>query len=475
MISNKFIFDKANAKIATGDLSALEITQLSSIDASLAGSVSTVDTFVNLPNAEDNTGRLVYVTELGKYYFSNGDEWSDNYSTELTNLSSSYGWGSNGFFDFFSFTIVGGFLGDGTTTSRSSPVSAVGDINNWTQVSAGAQHSLGVTADGIAYAWGINTGAYFSYIGALGDGTLTNRSSPVSVIGGITNWAQVSAGGAHSLGVTASGIAYAWGQDTYGQLGTGGYGTIRSSPVTVVGGITNWAQVSAGRDHSLGLTADGIAYGWGRNVNGQLGDGTTYSSSSPVTVIGGITNWAQVSAGRNHSLGVTADGIAYAWGYGGKGYLGDGTSYISRPSPVSVIGGITNWAQVSANTAHSLGVTASGIAYGWGSNGYIGRLGDGTSGYGTNRSSPVSVIGGITNWAQVSAGLNHSLGVTADGIAYAWGQGFGGRLGNGTTTDCSSPVSVIGGFTTWAQVSAGNTHSLGVVATAEFGFTEPGA
>jgi len=147
----------------------------------------------------------------------------------------------------------------------------------------------------------------------------------------------------------------AWGQDTHGQLGTGGYGTNRSSPVSVIGGITNWAQVSAGGSHSLGVTDAGIAYAWGRNFEGQLGDGTSFNDKiSPVSVIGGITNWAQVSAGYRYGLGVTASGIAYAWGYGFFGALGDGTT-TDRNSPVTVVGGITNWAQVSAGGQHSLG------------------------------------------------------------------------------------------------------------------------
>jgi len=463
MISNKVIFDKANSKIVTGDLSALEITQLSSIDASLAGSIFTVDTFEDLPNVTDNTGRLVYVIALGKYYFSNGNEWSDNYSTQVTADGIAYAWGYNG----------SGQVGNGETgyiTSKSSPVSVIGGITNWSQVSAGVNHGLGVTSNGIAYAWGLN--GYDSRLGNGETGYITSKSSPVSVVGGITNWSQVSAGQRHSLGVTSNGIAYGWGYNGNGRLGDGTT-TTRSSPVSVIGGITNWAQVSASTSHSLGVTSDGIAYAWGYNGQGRLGDGTTTSRGSPVSVIGGITNWSQVDAGAGagHSLGVTSDGIAYGWGYNGQGRLGDGTT-TDRSSPVSVIGGITNWSQVSAGNLHSLGVTSDGIAYGWGFNGYDGRLGIGEFGSGTSKSSPVSVIGGITNWSQVDAGAGHSLGVTSNGIAYAWGLNSFGPLGDGTETARSSPVSVIGGITNWAQVSAGDRHSLGVAAS-EFGFDEP--
>jgi alpha-tubulin suppressor-like RCC1 family protein len=72
----------------------------------------------------------------------------------------------------------------------------------------------------------------------------------------------------------------------------------------VIGGITNWSQLSGGGTHSLGLTSTGIAYAWGYNYDGQLGDGTIDQTSSPVTVVGGITNWSQVSAGRSHNLSI---------------------------------------------------------------------------------------------------------------------------------------------------------------------------
>ena len=291
-----------------------------------------------------------------------------------------------------------GNLGDGANVNRSSPVVVAGGLTNWSQASAGGRHSLGI-AGGVAYAWGYNIK------GQLGDNTAVNKSSPVTVVGGITNWTQVSAGGYHSLGI-AGGIAYAWGGGSFfgifGQLGDNTT-TSRSSPVTVVGGITNWSQVSAGRDYSLGLTDTGIAYAWGNNITGKLGDDATINRSSPVTVVGGITNWSQMSAGSYHSLGLTNTGVAYAWGLNSSGQLGDETTIV-RSSPVTVVGGITNWSQVSAGFSHNLGLTTSGIVYSWGYNG--GQLGDGSI---ISRSSPGTVVGGITTWAQVSAGGSYSM------------------------------------------------------------------
>jgi len=403
------------------------------------GAVTVVETTASLPAAATSTVGEIYLVENDNDLYVNvGAQWN-SLNNELIGVP--YSWGRNG----------SGQLGDGTATSSiSSPVSVVGGLSNWIQLDGGMYHTIGLRADGTAYTWGLN------HRGQLGTGDTSNRSSPGSVIGGITNWAQVSAGYYQCLGVTSTGIAYGWGFSNSGRLGDGGGTQSRLSPVTVVGGLT-WSRVSAGQHHGLGLTTTGIAYAWGRNSYGALGDGTVTSRLSPVTVVGGITNWTQLSGGGFSSLGLTSTGIAYAWGLNTGGQLGDGTT-TSRLSPVSVIGGITNWSQLSAGGGHSVGVTSTGIAYGWGYNGN-GRLGDGTT---TGTSSPVSVIGGITNWIQVVGGGNHSLGLTSTGVVYGWGRNVFGQLGDNTATSRLSPVTVVGGISAWIQIEAGDHHSLGL-------------
>ena len=229
----------------------------------------------------------------------------------------------------------------------------------------------------------------------------------------------------------------------------------------MVGGFTDWCQVSAGTFHSLGVRQNGTAWAWGSGNYGRLGDNTVVAKSSPVSVIGGFTDWCQVSGtSRGHSLGVRTNGTAWAWGDGGFGRLGDNTT-VDKSSPVSVVGGFTNWCQISAGRYSSLAIRTNGTAWGWGCNGN-GVLGDNTT---VNKSSPVSVIGGFTNWCQISAGFYHSLAVRTGGTAWAWGCNGYGRLGDNTTVPRSSPVSVIGGFTDWCQVSAGCQHSLGLRCT----------
>ena len=447
MIPVKTIETKADQIIA-GTPTAAQLAQLVAVGDYIDDvQVLTAATVAALPSAANNKGIIYYVTATQKYYFSDGTNWRSDFTSdyELRTLTG-YAWGYNSF----------GQLGDNTTVAKSSPINVIGNIN-WQSISAGNYSNIGITSTGVAYAWGRNN------FGQLGDNTTSVRSSPVTVVGGITNWNQVSVGQLHVLGITTSGIAYAWGSNTYRQLGDNTL-TGRSSPVLIVGGITNWNQVSAGRNHSIGSTTTGILYSWGYNSKGQLGDNTTTMRSSPVVVVGGITNWRQGAAGLNattstHSLGLTSSGILYAWGSDNSGQLGIlGVASVSYSSPVTVVGGITSWSQIVASTSCSLGLTSTGIIYGWGLNN-VGQLGDNTT---SNRSSPVTTVGGISNWSQISSFSAHCLGLTSSGIIYAWGLNNYGRLGDNTTSARSSPVSVVGGITNWSQVSAGDKHSISI-------------
>nr|WP_232354056.1 InlB B-repeat-containing protein [Bifidobacterium asteroides] len=356
-----------------------------------------------------------------------------------------YAWGING----------NGQLGDGTTTTRTMPAKVskpAGTSTDFTylQVSAGQFHSLALGSDGNAYAWGRND------YGQLGDGTKTTQKiTPVKVRKPADTptdftFLQVSAGYYHSLALGSDGNAYAWGYDDYGQLGDGTTATQKITPVKVRKPADTptdftYLQVSAGNTHSLALGSDGNAYAWGNNSYGQLGDGATTitdtsKQTSPVKVDKPADTptdftFLQVSAGTDHSLAVGSDGNAYAWGNNDYG-LGDGTKTTQKTSPVKVgkpAGTPTDFTylQVSDGYLHSLALGSDGNAYAWGYNMY-GRLGDGTQ---TDRPTPVKVgkpAGTPTDFTylQVSAGNTHSLALGSDGNAYAWGNNFFGSLSN---------------------------------------------
>ncbi len=354
-----------------------------------------------------------------------------------------------------------GELGNGTTTNSSipAPVSALSGVSV-TAVAGGLMHSLVLTSAGTVYAWGNN-----SY-GQLGNGTTTNSSAPVQVTGvsgfGVT---AVAAGGYHSLALTAAGTVYAWGYNAYGQLGNGTTGS-SSAPVQVTGlpssaGVT---AIAGGEYDSLALTSAGTVYAWGYNNFGQLGNGTTTNSSTPLQVTG-LANVVKIAASSSgsSSYALEANGTLWAWGYNGNGQLGNGNTTNQlvtvqiNPPPGYYFSGIA--AAGSHGLASTQPVSNGGSVFAWGANLY-GELGNGTS---TGSSTPVQASG-LSGISAVAGGQYHSLALTASGTVYAWGYNRSGQLGNGTTTSSSAPVQV-NGLSSISAVAAGGNHSLALTAS----------
>jgi alpha-tubulin suppressor-like RCC1 family protein len=281
--------------------------------------------------------------------------------------------------------------------------------------------------------------------------------------GTVVTWCAIETGFIHRLLLrTDTGSAWAYGSGYCGALGDGTT-TCRTSPVSVVGGFTDWCQLSGGQGFSMGLRSNGTIWTWGRNNEGQLGDETTVNKSSPVSVVGGFTDWCQISAGWVHSTAIRSNGSLWTWGSNGSGRLGDGTT-TSRSSPVSVVGGISNWCQVSAGSGFTLGLTSAGIAWGWGENYDWGAVGNGTSF--TRYSSPVQVAGGHT-WKCLAAGERHSLGLRTDGVMMGWGLNICGESGVGFTGSIKSPSLVCSGITNWCQIAAGKDKSAAITASGQ--------
>lgn len=336
----------------------------------------------------------------------------------------------------------------GNGTDISTVVDLVLSIGppDYSAVSMGLYHTLTIRSGGTLWAWGDN-----SY-GQLGDGTLTDSSSPVQA-GTATTWKQVSAGRYHSTGVQSNGTVWAWGANTYGQLGNGTR-TDSSSPM-MVGTDTDWAFVEAGGYHTHALKYDGSLWAWGQNVAGVLGDGTMGNKLSPIR-IGAGNDWQFISAGNYHCTAIKTGGTLWAWGYNYQGMLGDG-SETNRSAPVQ-IGTDTNWKYASAGTYHTLGIKTDGTLWAWGSN-LWGQLGDGTTVY---KTSPVNIATGLgKEWVYASAGTTHSIAVASDGTIWAWGNNSNGELGTGDTTGTTTPV-MIGTTDDWKYAEAGFTSTCAI-------------
>ena len=383
--------------------------------------------------AAPSVGMIRFNSTSLEFEVYSGVQWN-NIRTILTPPPVAWAFG-NGF---------AGGLGSGSTTNVSSPVTIVGGFTDWASIVAGYQMGAGIRANGQLWTWGNNT------VGKLGNLSTTSTSSPVSVSGDFSDWVQVAMGNGHTVGLRVNGTVWAWGAGTFGRTGDG-FNNNNSSPRSVSGNFSDWIQISAGAFHSVGLRVNGQAWSWGYNGTGSLGDGTALNRASPVSVVGGFTDWVQVASGGNSSAGIRSNGQAWTWGVNASGALGDNTITASRLSPVSVVGGFTDWVQISVGTNGMSAIRANGQAWCWGRNNF-GQLGDNTI---TSRSSPVSVVGGISDWIQISSGIGHTMAIRSNGQAWGWGYNNSGRLGVNDITNRSSPVSVIGNFTDWVQISAG--------------------
>ena len=348
-----------------------------------------------------------------------------------------------------------GQLGDGTTTNRSSPVQVPG-LTGVVAVAAGAVSTYAVKSDGSVWAWGGN-----SY-GQLGDGTTTSSSSPVQMQG-LSGVVAIAAADWGIYVVKSDGSVWALGWNNYGQLGDGTT-TDRSLPVQVPG-LSGVVAIAASEFSTYAVKSDGTVWAWGGNFSGQLGDGTTTDQSLPVRVRG-LSGVVAVAAEYSSAFAVKSDGTVWAWGDNFSGQLGDGTT-TNRSSPVQVPGlsgviAVTsggNTTGVGASTAFSFAVKSDGTVWAWGDNS-SGQLGDGTT---ISRSSPVQVHG-LTGVVAVVAGIGpgNGLALKPDGSVWAWGNNFSGQLGNGTTaTDHTVPVQVPGLAGVMA-VASGEMHSLAV-------------
>ena len=321
-----------------------------------------------------------------------------------------------------------------------------------TLIAAGGAHSC-VIQSGQAYCWGSNSN------GQLGDGSTTGTTSPVPVYtGGVLagrTLTQIVAGASSTCALDSTGLAYCWGLDTSGQLGNN---SITQSPVPVAvstSGVLagkSLVQLAAGNAHVCALDSAGTAYCWGSNGNGQLGINSTTKSLVPVAVstsgvLSGVT-LTQITGGFGHTCAVSSAGAAYCWGGNGNGQLGN-SSTTSSLVPVAVttsgvLSGVT-LAQISADQGaqYTCALSAAGAAYCWGAASF-GQLGNGGS---STPGVPVAVSrSGVlfgVTLAQIATGSGTTCALSAGGAGYCWGQNSNGELGNNSTTSTTVPVAMI--------------------------------
>lgn len=288
-------------------------------------------------------------------------------------------------------------------------------------LAAGHAHTCGLAQDGSAYCWGLNL------LGELGTGDTLTSAAPRKVLGS-QRFTSLAAGEETTCAVTTTHQAFCWGKNASGELGAGTPALKSTQPVLVAGGHA-FAALSVGAGHACGVTVDSLAFCWGDNYAGDLGNGDTVQSNAPVGVAGGL-HFVAVSAGTSHSCGIATGGAAYCWGDNLSGEVGSDTSYTSTRVPVPVVGALA-FEHIAAGWSYTCGTTVAGAGYCWGSSAF-GALGNGQAGPTGDSIPPGSIVGGHS-FDSISVGTAHLCAVASDHITYCWGDNEFAELGTGAS------------------------------------------
>ncbi len=333
-----------------------------------------------------------------------------------------------------------GQLGDGTRENKTTPVDVLGLGSGVAAIAIATgyhgSHTCALTTAGGVKCWGYNED------GQLGDGTRENKTTPVDVLGLGSGVAAIAAGGdyrgSHTCALTTAGGVKCWGYNEYGQLGDGTRED-KTTPVDVLGLGSGVAAIAAGGYHTCALSTAGGVKCWGGNWYGQLGDGTGEDKTTPVDVLGLGSGVAAIAAGDYHTCALSTAGGAKCWGWSSAGQLGDGSTEWRRTTPVDVVGLGSGVAAIAGSGAHTCALSTTGGVKCWGWN-HDGQLGDGST---TNKSTPVDVVGLGSGVAAIAAGGLHTCALSTTGGVKCWGHNDHGQLGDGTTRSNNYPVNVL--------------------------------
>ncbi|MEZ4621362.1 MAG: hypothetical protein R2867_38490 [Caldilineaceae bacterium] len=318
---------------------------------------------------------------------------------------------------------------------------------------AGTDHTHALLDSGAVQCWGENSQ------GQLGDRTLINRSSPVTVNGLPRSARSIATGGYHTCALLVDNTTWCWGDNERGQL-NGTEGADQPTPIEVTQLPGTLSTISLGRYHSCALEKSGAVYCWGSNNRGLLGDGTTERRSSSVTVMGLARPITVLAAGEEHTCVLNDTGAIRCWGSNRDRQLGEGSadshSIPLQVNPTVPVGAIR---AIFPGRFHTCAIANNGGVTCWGRNN-DGQLGDGTE---EPRTTPVMVMGLTGSVKALALGVDHSCALLESGSVQCWGSNQYGQLGDGTNSDVAVPVDVIGLPAGVTAIAAGEHHSCALI------------
>lgn len=278
-------------------------------------------------------------------------------------------------------------------------------------------------------------------------------------IGTDSDWQMVSAGDHHGAAIKIDGTLWAWGWNMDGQLGNGT--TTNTTTPIQVGANNDWHLVSGGGSHTLAIKNDGTLWAWGSNYNGQIGINDFGPHQVPMQV-GTDTDWQTISAGYDHSMALKNDGSLWGWGANYSGELGFGYNTVSQVRTPTRVNADNDWKTISTGMWVTAAIKNNGTLWMWGNN-YHGTQATGD----TQDVHAVRQVGTDTDWLDVSTEMQFTLALKTNHTIWSWGSGSFGQQGNGTTDTHFFPVQ-IGSVVTWEKISSNLYHGSGIRNDARF-------
>jgi alpha-tubulin suppressor-like RCC1 family protein len=286
----------------------------------------------------------------------------------------------------------------------------------------------------------------------MGQGTTFVRFKPIQITN--DNWITATAGGNYSLGIKSDSTLWAWGCNGFGQYGNGKVTDSSLIPLKI-GNDNNWKFVTAGFNCTFSIKTDGSLWAWGSNEYGVLGDSTKQDRPQPVQIGKNCLGKVRyISAGDYTMAAITEDGSLWTWGRNTDGQLGDGTN-VNKYYPIK-IGNTGEWKTVACNSEAIFAIKTKGTLWAWGRNAYNSFLGDGTT---ISHNKPIQ-IGTDTDWAEISTN-NVTLALKTNGTLWAWGWNYYAGIGDGTLKDVLIPKQ-IGKDNDWVSVKSLYMRALGL-------------
>ena len=367
----------------------------------------------------------------------------------------------------------------GDNSDYSNIASAITIRAEWQSVAAGESHSLALNSNGTLWGWGDNR------FGQLDPSNYVATFTIPAILNTAADWSTINSGYYHTVAIKNNLSLWAWGDNSYGQLGLG---NTESYFIPMQVGINNdWSCIDSGEYFNIALNTNLTIWSWGLNriqgtstwgPGGQLGLGDTIDRSTP-TQIGSDSDWVFSTAGGRHALAIKTNDTLWGWGWNNYSQLGIGDSGDPVLTPTQ-IGTDSDWAVVNAGFTHTMAVKTNNTLWGWGSTGDgvfngpviyvntpapIGNDSDWTAIRGINQSS--IAVGGAVEIAQggyVPFVYSHSFALKSNGTTWSWGSNDYGALGQGDTNVRSIPDQVFYPQKTWKSISSGSFHSIGLTA-----------